>query len=79
VAGGVNTFQKERPDTAVMVITHYQRLLNYIQPHFVHVIVDGRIVQSGGPEVAVQLEEEGYANWTEQEATAGIAGERDDA
>jgi Fe-S cluster assembly ATP-binding protein len=71
VSAGVNTLQKERPDTAVMVITHYQRLLNHIQPHFVHVIVDGRIVRSGGPEVAVQLEEEGYASWREQEASAG--------
>jgi Fe-S cluster assembly ATP-binding protein len=71
VAGGVNTFQKERPDTAVMVITHYQRLLNYIQPHYVHIMVDGRIVESGGPEVAVKLEEQGYALWKEQEAALG--------
>jgi Fe-S cluster assembly ATP-binding protein len=71
VSGGVNTFQKERPDTAILVITHYQRLLNYIQPHYVHIMVDGRIVRSGGPEVAVQLEESGYALWKEQEAALG--------
>jgi Fe-S cluster assembly ATP-binding protein len=42
------------------VITHYQRILNYIQPHFVHVLVDGRIVRSGGPELAHELESKGY-------------------
>src|SRR5262249_20573148 len=64
VSHGVNQVMKEKPDTAVLLITHYQRLLNYIQPHFVHVMVDGRIVESGGPEVALRLEEEGYASWT---------------
>jgi Fe-S cluster assembly ATP-binding protein len=64
VSNGVNQVVKEKPDTAVLLITHYQRLLNYIQPHFVHVMVDGRIVESGGPEVALKLEEEGYASWT---------------
>jgi Fe-S cluster assembly ATP-binding protein len=52
----------------ILLITHYQRLLNYIKPDFVHVMVDGRIVQSGGPEVALQLEEEGYKSWREIEA-----------
>lgn len=60
VAEGVNKQMQERPEMAALVITHYQRLLDHIKPHFVHVIVAGRIVQSGGPEVAHQLEEHGY-------------------
>ena len=59
VADGVNTLRS--PDRAFIVITHYQRLLDYIQPDFVHVLADGRIVESGGPELALQLEEHGYA------------------
>jgi Fe-S cluster assembly ATP-binding protein len=58
VAGGVNALAG--PDVGVLVITHYQRILNYIQPHFVHVLVDGRIVRSGGPELAHELESKGY-------------------
>ncbi|MBI4507422.1 MAG: Fe-S cluster assembly ATPase SufC [Chloroflexi bacterium] len=58
VANGVNRLLG--PDLGVLVITHYQRLLNYIQPHFVHVMVDGRIVRSGGSELALELEAEGY-------------------
>jgi Fe-S cluster assembly ATP-binding protein len=49
------------PDKAVLLITHYQRLLDYVQPDFVHVLADGRIVKSGGPELAHTLEREGYA------------------
>ena len=49
------------PDRAMIVVTHYQRLLNYIVPDFVHVLVNGRIVRSGGPELALELEETGYA------------------
>jgi Fe-S cluster assembly ATP-binding protein len=48
------------PDKAVLLITHYQRLLDYVQPDFVHVLADGRIVRSGGPELALELEREGY-------------------
>ncbi len=48
------------PERAMVVVTHYQRLLNYIVPDFVHVLVDGRIVRSGGPELALELEEKGY-------------------
>jgi len=70
VAAGVNTLLEESPDMSVLLITHYQRLLDYIHPHHVHVMVDGRIVRSGGPEVALQLEEEGYADWTEKDAEA---------
>jgi Fe-S cluster assembly ATP-binding protein len=63
VADGVNALRsKER---GFVVVTHYQRLLNYIVPDFVHVLVDGRIVQSGGKELAFELEEKGYA-WVEE-------------
>lgn len=58
VAEGVN--RQMNPEMGALVITHYQRLLNYIKPHRVHVIVAGRIVESGGPEVALRLEENGY-------------------
>jgi Fe-S cluster assembly ATP-binding protein len=59
VAKGVNAMRS--PDRAIVVVTHYQRLLNYIVPDFVHVLVDGRIVKSGGPELALELEDKGYA------------------
>jgi Fe-S cluster assembly ATP-binding protein len=65
VAGGVNSLRS--PERAMLVVTHYQRLLNYIVPDFVHVLVDGRIVRSGGKELALELEEKGYS-WTETEA-----------
>jgi Fe-S cluster assembly ATP-binding protein len=68
VSHGINTLLEERPETAVLLITHYQRMLDYVRPHHVHIMVDGRIVRSGGPEVAIQLEEEGYASWREKEA-----------
>jgi Fe-S cluster assembly ATP-binding protein len=58
VSDGVNRLTT--PEMGVLVITHYQRLLNHIKPHKVHVLVHGRIVQSGGPEIALQLEEKGY-------------------
>ncbi len=59
VADGVNALRSA--DRAFIVITHYQRLLDYIKPDFVHVLADGRIVESGGPELALQLEEHGYS------------------
>jgi Fe-S cluster assembly ATP-binding protein len=65
VSEGVNALSG--PDLGVLVITHYQRLLNYIKPHFVHVMMDGRIVESGGPELALQLEERGY-DWLREKA-----------
>jgi Fe-S cluster assembly ATP-binding protein len=68
VAHGVNTLSEEDPEMAVLLITHYQRLLNYIKPDVVHVMVDGKIVRTGGPEVALELEEEGYADYKEFEA-----------
>ena len=58
VADGVNTLRRE--DNATIVVTHYQRLLNYIVPDFVHVLAGGRIVKSGGKELALELEEKGY-------------------
>lgn len=65
VADGVN--KHSRKDNAVIIVTHYQRLLNYIIPDFVHVLVDGRIVKSGGKELALELEEKGY-DWLKDEA-----------
>ena len=61
VAQGVNALSEEDPEMAVLLITHYQRLLNYIKPDVVHVMVDGRIARTGGPDVALELEEAGYA------------------
>ena len=58
VSEGVNALSG--PELGVLVITHYQRLLNYIKPHFVHVMMNGRIVESGGPDLALHLEEHGY-------------------
>jgi Fe-S cluster assembly ATP-binding protein len=58
VADGVNALTG--PEMGVLVITHYQRLLDYIKPNFVHIMYDGRIVESGGPELALQLEAQGY-------------------
>jgi Fe-S cluster assembly ATP-binding protein len=59
VGDGINRIMR-RPDKAVLLITHYQRLLDYVQPDFVHVLAGGRIVRSGGPELALELEREGY-------------------
>ncbi|MDF8333265.1 Fe-S cluster assembly ATPase SufC [Novosphingobium cyanobacteriorum] len=56
---GINAIMR-KPDRAVLLITHYQRLLDYVKPDFVHVLAGGRIVKSGGPELALQLEEQGY-------------------
>jgi len=67
VANGVNTLRSEKP--SVLVITHYQRLLKYLIPDYVHVLADGRIVKSGGKELAEELEQKGY-EWIEQEVAA---------
>jgi Fe-S cluster assembly ATP-binding protein len=61
VAKGVNSMRS--PERGIVVVTHYQRLLSYIVPDFVHVLVNGRIVRSGGPELALELEETGYASF----------------
>ena len=63
VSEGVNALRS--PDFGAVVITHYQRILNYIKPDFVHIMLDGRIVESGGPELALQLEEQGY-DWVRE-------------
>ncbi|HEX7781697.1 MAG TPA: Fe-S cluster assembly ATPase SufC [Sphingobium sp.] len=60
VGAGINSIMR-KPDKAVLLITHYQRLLDYVQPDFVHVLAAGRIVKSGGAELALELEREGYA------------------
>ncbi|MBI2179884.1 MAG: Fe-S cluster assembly ATPase SufC [Deltaproteobacteria bacterium] len=69
VAGGVNALR--RPDRSMLVITHYQRLLNYIVPDFIHVLFDGRIVKSGAKELALELESKGY-DWLKSPA-AGLS------
>ncbi len=63
---GVNTLKSK--DNATIVITHYQRLLDYIIPDFVHVLYDGRIIKTGGKELALELEEKGYDWLTKEEA-----------
>ena len=69
VATGVNELRS--PERSMIVVTHYQRLLNYIVPDFLHVLVDGKIARSGGKELALELEEKGYA-WLEKEPAARV-------
>ena len=69
VADGVNALRSK--DRSFLVITHYQRLLNFIVPDFVHVLVDGQIVRSGGKELALELEDKGYS-WLEDLAAAPV-------
>jgi Fe-S cluster assembly ATP-binding protein len=69
VAAGVNSLRA--PERAMIVVTHYQRLLNYIVPDFLHLLVEGRIVREGGKELALELEEKGYA-WLEKEPPARV-------
>ena len=71
VADGVNALRSQ--ERSMLVITHYQRLLNYIVPDFVHVMTAGRIVQSGGKELALELEEKGYAGYSEAAAISSSA------
>ena len=68
VARGVNTLREEDPAMSVLLITHYQRILDHITPDAVHVMVDGRIVESGGPEVALELEARGYEEYRKAHA-----------
>ena len=68
VAEGVNSLRS--PERAFLVVTHYQRLLNYIEPDFVHVLANGHLVKSGGPELAQELEQRGYGWLTEAAAGA---------
>jgi Fe-S cluster assembly ATP-binding protein len=67
VAAGVNSLRS--PERSFLLVTHYQRLLNYIEPDFVHVLLDGRVVKSGGKQLALELEDKGYA-WIEEEAAS---------
>jgi len=67
VAGGVNALRS--PERAILLITHYQRLLRYIEPDYIHVLFEGRIVKSGGKELALTLEEKGYT-WVEEQLRA---------
>jgi Fe-S cluster assembly ATP-binding protein len=75
VAGGVNDLVG--PETGALVITHYQRILNYVKPDFVHVFVDGRIVAEGGPELAERLEAEGYDPFIPAGTTASQGGDEE--
>ena len=63
MADGVAAVREHRPELGVLVVTHYQRLLAELRPEFVHVLVDGRIVESGGPELAAEIESDGYDRW----------------
>ncbi len=63
VARGVEQVRQSRPDLGVLLVTHYQRILDRLTPDVVHLLVDGRIVERGGPELALRLEEEGYDAW----------------
>jgi Fe-S cluster assembly ATP-binding protein len=69
VSQGVNTLAEQNPDMGVLVITHYQRLLNYIKPHVVSVMMDGQIVRTSGSELALELEEKGY-DWIREEVAS---------
>jgi len=71
VAAGINAMRS--PERAMILVTHYQRLLEYVAPDFVHVMAEGRIVRSGGKELALELERQGYA-WLEEEAAPAQAG-----
>ncbi len=74
VANGINTLAREDEELGVLLITHYKRVLNYIQPDRVHVMMEGRVVDSGGSELADHLEEHGY-DWLKEDAAAGtVAG-----
>ena len=70
VSEGINRFRG--PKKAIVLVTHYQRILDYVTPDFVHVLIDGRIVRSGGRELALELESRGY-EWLRDEA--GAAGQ----
>ncbi len=79
VADGVNSIRNQ--DRGFLIITHYQRLLNYIKPDFVHVMMQGRIVKSGGPELALRLEEDGYDGIKEElgidDVTVGVSKDKE--
>ena len=63
VARGVNEVRAHRPGLGIVVVTHYRRILDELKPDVIHVLIDGRIVDSGGPELAARLDREGYESW----------------
>jgi Fe-S cluster assembly ATP-binding protein len=67
VSEGINRYRDD--DNGILMVTHYQRLLNYVKPTYVHVMIDGRLVKTGGPELALKLEDQGY-DWLEKEHSA---------
>jgi Fe-S cluster assembly ATP-binding protein len=71
VATGINRFHSDK--TGILLVTHYQRMLNYVKPDYVHVMMRGKFVKSGGPELALKLEENGY-DWVEENVSekAGV-------
>ncbi len=71
VAAGLNRVMAAKKETGALIITHYNRILKYIKPHYVHILIDGKITLSGGPELADHLEEKGY-NWLREEKKSGI-------
>jgi len=71
VSNGVNTLSEDDPELGILLITHYKRILNYIKPDFVHVMIDGVLVESGGADLADKLEEHGY-DWLHEEAAATV-------
>lgn len=71
VSSGINKIKEQHGEMSVLLITHYQRMLNYITPDEVHVMVDGRIARSGGKELALELEEKGY-EWVKEESAATV-------
>jgi len=74
VARGIKTIRDSRPNLAVVLITHYQRILEEVTPDKVHLFIDGRIVSSDGPELAAKLEQEGYESWRNSLALIGDTG-----
>jgi Fe-S cluster assembly ATP-binding protein len=73
VAHGVQEVRNERPQLGVLAITHYQRLLDELKPDVVHILIDGRIVESGGLDLAERLEREGYDHWRSAATSGGAA------
>lgn len=69
VSQGINDYHTD--ETGILLVTHYQRMLNYVKPNYVHVMIDGKIVKTGGPEVALELEEQGYDTLQSAEAAVG--------
>ena len=69
VAQGINRFHSD--NNGILLITHYQRMLNYVKPDFVHVMMNGKFVKKGGPNLAMELEEKGY-EWVEQETAQKV-------